>query len=122
MEKSRYLHVKTGRGNSMIFGCKIGSMSVNQTFDEYTSALRAQGFSEILERHWPPLTILESHEHEFDAKALVVAGEMWLTVNAETHCLHAGSTFELDAGVPHAERYGSSSATYWVARRIHPSV
>ncbi len=104
----------------MTIGCKIGVMSLDQGFHEYEAAHRAQGFSEVVERYWPPFTVLETHEHEFHAKALVVQGEMWLTVNGETHCLHAGSTFELDARIPHAERYGSSGATYWVARRSHP--
>lgn len=106
----------------MAGGCKIGSMSLGQSFHEYAAAHREQGFSEVVERHWPPLTVLETHEHDFYAKALVVDGEMWLTVNAQTHRLQAGSTFELDAGVPHAERYGTHGATYWVARRSHRSV
>jgi hypothetical protein len=28
-----------------------------------------------------------------------------------------GDEFELDAGEPHAERYGEAGATYWVGRR-----
>ena len=51
------------------------------------------------------------------AAALVVRGEMWLTVGAETRHLRPGQTFELDAGIPHAERYGDDGAAYWVARR-----
>ena len=34
-----------------------------------------------------------------------------------TRHLLAGDTFELDAHVPHAERYGAEGAAYWVARR-----
>jgi len=33
-----------------------------------------------------------------------------------TQHLRAGDRFELDHGVPHAERYGDEGATYWVAR------
>lgn len=101
----------------MTDGCKIGTMSLDQNFHEYEAEHHAQGFSEVVERHWPPFTVLATHEHEFHAKALVVEGEMWLTVNAKTYWLRAGSTFKLEARVPHAERYGSSGATYWVARR-----
>jgi quercetin dioxygenase-like cupin family protein len=46
-----------------------------------------------------------------------VQGEMWLTVGEGTRHLRAGDTFELDRELPHAERYGSAGATYWVARR-----
>lgn len=105
----------------MIMGCKVGTMSLDQSFPEFQGARLTEGFSEVLERYWPPFTVLETHEHEFDAKALVVQGEMWLTVQGETHRLQAGSTFELEARLPHAERYGASGATYWVARRSLPS-
>ena len=44
-------------------------------------------------------------------------GEMWLTVGDVTQHLTAGYTFELENGVPHAERYGREGATYWVGRR-----
>jgi hypothetical protein len=29
-----------------------------------------------------------------------------------------GDGFELDALVPHSERYGAAGATYWVARKL----
>jgi quercetin dioxygenase-like cupin family protein len=103
----------------MTIGCKIGATTLDQSFEEYEAVHRTQGFDEVLERRWPPFTVLETHEHEFHVKALLLDGEMWLTVNGETHHLHAGSTFELDAGLLHAERYGSNGATYWVARRSH---
>jgi hypothetical protein len=95
----------------------MGSM----TLKEFEADAKAQGFDEVLERQWKPLTVLELHTHPFAAKALVVGGEMWLTVGGNTQHLHAGDRFELDAEVPHAERYGSEGATYWVARRNRPS-
>ena len=96
-------------------------MLLPQSFEEFEAKHHLEGFDEVVERRWSPLTVLASHMHEFAAKALVVHGEMWLTVGADTHHLSAGSTFELDARVPHAERYGNQGATYWVARRISPS-
>jgi hypothetical protein len=44
---------------------------------------------------------------------------MWLTHDGTTQHLRPGDRFELDEGVPHAERYGAAGATYWAARR-HP--
>lgn len=87
------------------------------TFAEFEADARARGFDEVLERQWPPLTLLETHVHPFAVDARVVRGEMWLTVGAETRHLLAGDRFELDRDVAHAERYGSTGATYWVARR-----
>ena len=89
----------------------------DMTFQAFEAQARAQGFTEVVERRWPPLTVVGTHEHPFAAKALVVDGEMWLSCGASTQHLQAGDRFELDAGVPHDERYGPEGATYWVARR-----
>ena len=67
-----------------------------------------------------PHTVIDNHTPAFSVKALVVQGEMWLTVGDRTRHLRAGDRFELDYGVPHAERYGAEGATYWVARRLAP--
>jgi hypothetical protein len=86
-------------------------------FRQFEASARALGFDEVVERQWKPFTVLATHVHPFDLKALVVRGEMWLTVADGTRHLTAGDAFELGRDVPHAERYGSDGATYWVARR-----
>ena len=80
----------------------------------------AAGFDEVLERAWPPGTVLDTHTHSFDVQAVVVRGEMWLTQGGRTEHLRAGSRFSLAREVPHAERYGAEGAAYWVARRNAP--
>ena len=87
------------------------------TFEAFEAAALARGFDEVLERQWEPRAIVGEHTHPFDADALGVQGEMWLTVGEVTRHLRLGDTFALDASVVHAERYGSEGATYWVARR-----
>ena len=87
------------------------------TFQAFEAAARAQGYDEVLERKWAPATVLESHTHPFALRALVVAGEMWLTVGDDVRHLRPGEEFALERDVPHAERYGAEGATYWVARR-----
>jgi quercetin dioxygenase-like cupin family protein len=87
------------------------------TFEAFAAAARAKGFDEVIERTWPPSTVLDSHTHPFALEAVVVQGEMWLTVGDDVRHLLAGDSFELDREVPHAERYGAQGATYWVARR-----
>ncbi|MGA9028737.1 MAG: hypothetical protein WB440_21980 [Steroidobacteraceae bacterium] len=90
------------------------------TFQQYASELKAQGYDEVIERDWAPDTVVDTHEHDFTAKALVVRGEMWLTKGQHTEHIPAGGTFELNARQPHSERYGKNGATYWVARRKSP--
>jgi quercetin dioxygenase-like cupin family protein len=87
------------------------------TFETFGAEARAQGFDEVVERKWPPDTVLDSHTHPFAVSALVVEGEMWLTVNGTVRHLRPGDEFALERDVPHAERYGAEGATYWVARR-----
>ena len=87
------------------------------SFSEFGAQARAQGFDEVLQRTWPPDTVLATHSHPFDASALLVQGCMWLTAAGQTRQLGAGDRFEIARDVPHDERYGPEGATYWVARR-----
>lgn len=86
-------------------------------FDDYRAQALAEGYDEVLVRSWPADLQIDTHTHAFALKARVVSGEMWLTVGAETRHLLPGGEFALAADVPHAERYGHSGASYWVARR-----
>jgi quercetin dioxygenase-like cupin family protein len=87
------------------------------TYDAFRSHALATGAEEVLERHWTPGQVVDTHAHSFDAEALVTAGEMWLIRADGTQHLRAGDTFTLASGTPHSERYGPEGATYWVARR-----
>jgi quercetin dioxygenase-like cupin family protein len=86
-------------------------------FDTFRSQALGNGFTEVVERRWEPGTVVDTHTHPFEASALVVQGELWLTVAGRTQHLQPGGHFALAAGVPHEERYGAEGATFWVARR-----
>lgn len=87
------------------------------TFEQFEASAKAEGFDEVIQRDWAPGTVLEEHTHPFDASAVVVKGEMWLTCGGSTRHITPGGTFALARDTPHAERYGSEGASYWVARR-----
>ena len=91
------------------------------TFESFTSTALAEGYDEVLERHWAPDTELALHTHNFDAHAVVIQGEMWLTCDGITRHLISGDTFTIGCQVAHSERYGSQGATYWVARKNSPT-
>lgn len=86
-------------------------------FDEFRSSMRGRGYPEVTQRTWQPGQVVDEHTHPFDADALVVEGEMWLTCQGSTRHLKPGDTFYLEHGTPHSERYGPAGATYWVGRR-----
>lgn len=92
-------------------------MNLLPDFHAFQAQARGEGFDEVLSREWAPGVVLDTHTHPFAVKAVVVAGEMWLTVGDDTRHLQPGDRFELDREVPHAERYGAAGATYWVVRR-----
>jgi quercetin dioxygenase-like cupin family protein len=87
------------------------------TFESFSAEHRAAGCDEVLERRWQPNLVMDTHTHPFSVQVLVVQGELWLTVGERVQHLKAGDRFEVDANVPHAERYGAEGATFWVARR-----
>ena len=87
------------------------------TFEAFKAKHLAAGFDEVIERSWQPNTVLDTHTHPFAVDALVVQGEMWLTVNGQTQHLVAKDRFTLARDVAHEERYGAQGATYWVARK-----
>ena len=87
-------------------------------FEEFAARARARGYDEVVERQWAQGTVVDPHTHPFALEALVVQGEMWLTVGGATRHLLPGDSFALDGDAPHAERYGAEGATYWVARRM----
>jgi hypothetical protein len=90
---------------------------MTQSFEEYAASMHSQGYDEVVARDWSPREVVNNHSHPFAARGLLVSGEMWLTQRGVTQHLVAGDRFELDAGEPHAERYGDKGATYWVGRR-----
>jgi mannose-6-phosphate isomerase-like protein (cupin superfamily) len=91
-------------------------VNASQRFSEFEAAEREIGCDEVIARSWEPDSEQPTHSHPFRARALVVQGEMWLTVDGVTQHLQAGDRFDLPAGQSHAERYGPQGATYWVAR------
>lgn len=86
-------------------------------FEVFSAEVRARGCTEVLVRDWAANHQTPVHSHPFDAEALVVAGEFWLTVGGETRHLRPGDRFSVQRGVDHAERYGATGATFWVGRR-----
>jgi hypothetical protein len=98
-------------------GIRDTAADLPESFEAFQAEALAGGCDEALVREWRADTVVETHTHPFDAEAIVVQGEMWLTEGGRTWHLKRGGTFRLSAGTPHAERYGPEGATYWVGRR-----
>lgn len=94
---------------------------IDTTFPQFEADALAKGYDIAIERKWAPDEVVDVHTHPFTVKALVIEGEMWLSVGGITRRFGPGDQFEMAAGVPHAECYGHEGATYWVARRYLPA-
>lgn len=87
------------------------------TFDQFKATSLAAGFGEVLVREWAPGQRVDSHTHAFEVSALVVRGDLVLTVGERVHHLKAGDPFTLARDTLHTEQYGTDGATFWVARK-----
>jgi quercetin dioxygenase-like cupin family protein len=84
---------------------------------DFEASLRQDGFTELLARQQPPGYFLGDHQHAFDARALVIQGDITLTVAGSVSAYPTGTVFELAAGTLHQEQTGPEGVTYLVGRR-----
>jgi quercetin dioxygenase-like cupin family protein len=59
----------------------------------------------------------DEHDHPFEVRALVLDGEIALTVGGVKRSYGAGEVFAMAAGCRHAEDVGARGVRYLVGRR-----
>jgi quercetin dioxygenase-like cupin family protein len=84
---------------------------------EFEIELHDQGYAEVVDRRMEANTVNPEHAHEFDARLLVLEGEMTITRDGHEHTYRASDTFAISAGRRHAERCGPEGARYLAGRR-----
>ena len=85
--------------------------------NEFKTALLKEGFNDIDVRTIAANVHNKSHAHEFDVRALMLAGELTLSAQGKPTTYRAGEIFTLSAGCEHVEQFGPQGATYLVGRR-----
>ena len=74
--------------------------------DEFIDTLKREGFEEIVtvtrDRHGT----LDDHAHPFEAKALILHGELTMRIGAVERVYRTGDVFHLQANESHSERFG----------------
>ena len=85
--------------------------------EEFAQTLARDGFE-------PPVTVqreahgmLAQHTHPFEAKALILAGEIRIAAQGAERTYRSGDIFHLPAHEPHTEHYGPEGVTYLVGRK-----
>ena len=84
---------------------------------EFETECRTQGYHEIADRRMEANTTNPQHSHEFDARLLVLEGEMTVTSEGQEHTYRPGGSFTMTAGCRHTECSGPEGARYLAGRR-----
>lgn len=87
------------------------------TPEEFETELRAVGYREFVVVEWPANGKLEAHTHPFESRALILSGEITLTVDGCETRYRAGEVFHLLRNTLHKERYGPAGVRYLVGRK-----
>ena len=83
----------------------------------FEAELRDEGYGEVVDRRMAANALNPEHEHEFDARLLVLEGAMTIASEGQERTYHAGDTFSMIAGCRHAEQCGPEGARYLAGRR-----
>jgi quercetin dioxygenase-like cupin family protein len=83
----------------------------------FEAQLRAEGYPEIRFNQYKPNQHNPEHSHPFDVHALVVEGDITLTVEGKATRYAAGDEFKMAAGCRHIEDIGPEGVRYLVGRR-----
>lgn len=86
----------------------------------FEARLRREGFPEIRTNQLAPGCHNTEHSHGFDVLALVLDGEITLTVDGDAGLYRAGDEFSMQAGCKHVEDVGPKGVRYLVGRRPVP--
>ena len=83
----------------------------------FESRLRAEGYPEIRTNQLEPNRHNAEHSHPFDVLALVLEGDITLTVDGAARTYRVGDEFQMKAGCRHVEDAGAQGVRYLVGRR-----
>lgn len=85
----------------------------------FKQRLQREGFIEGDVKALEAGMMTDVHDHPCDVCALVLDGEIALTIDGAETAYRAGDVFTLAAGIPHAEKIGRDGVRYLIGRR-HP--
>jgi len=84
---------------------------------EFETECHAQGYREIVDRRMDANATNLEHSHEFDARLMILEGQMTVTSEGDERIYRTGDTFAMTAGCRHTERSEAEGARYLAGRR-----
>jgi quercetin dioxygenase-like cupin family protein len=85
-------------------------------YREFEAELRREGYR-VVNNSQVPNKRVENHCHDFDAKALVLGGEITITRDNKAETFRAGQCFMVPAGCMHSEHVGPEGVAFLSGRR-----
>jgi quercetin dioxygenase-like cupin family protein len=85
--------------------------------DDFIEMLAREGFQTTVLVEREANAAIDDHTHSFEAKALILEGELTLWIGKKQTRYRAGDVFHLQANEPHSERYGPEGVCYLVGRK-----
>ncbi len=82
----------------------------------FESGLRRDGF-ECRAGSIPPNEIRPAHAHDWDARLLILEGEITLVIDGKRHAYRPGDSCDVPAGTQHEEHIGAAGVRYLAGRR-----
>lgn len=89
--------------------------------NEFEALLAAEQFEPAVTVEREPNGALGMHSHPFEAKALVIEGELRILTELGERRYCAGDMFHLLADVPHSESFGPAGVKYLAGRKLPAS-
>jgi mannose-6-phosphate isomerase-like protein (cupin superfamily) len=83
--------------------------------EAFESDLRREGF-DVVNGGQQPGFAEEMHAHDFDARIMVLAGEITVTRESKSDVFHAGDHCEIPAGCQHTTNVGREGVAYIVGK------
>jgi quercetin dioxygenase-like cupin family protein len=84
---------------------------------DFEAELRREGYGEVVDRRMEPGVFNPEHHHDFEARLLVLEGEMTIARNGGEEIFRAGDSFAMPLGCVHSERAGAAGTRYLAGRR-----
>jgi len=87
------------------------------TPEQFADELAREGFEPAVTVTREAGGMLGDHTHPFEAKALILSGDIRIATAASERVYQAGDVFHLAAEEPHSEFYGMLGVQYLVGRK-----
>jgi quercetin dioxygenase-like cupin family protein len=85
--------------------------------DAFLALLSGEGFNEVVTVHRDPNKAFDVHAHPFEARALILSGDVTIRIGDDSRKYRAGDMFHLATNLEHSERYGPEGVSYLVGRK-----